>query len=187
MAVTSAAGLAVARLRRPVPSSASASAGLPTGSSVRPSITARPGQNPPFSSVKHPARPYKSAAQIRFTMDNAKAAETPRAGPDGAARRAPRARRRSRGCPAWRCPAARGAAQKGLSISQLRAQIADGERSVARLRQRLAKVESHAAALQGGPDSGPGPAAEAARRCGGATMEGPQLRAHFEFNNNAYF
>jgi hypothetical protein len=32
--------------------------------------------------VKRPARPYKNAAESGFTVENAKAAETPRAGPD---------------------------------------------------------------------------------------------------------
>jgi hypothetical protein len=38
------------------------------------SITARPGRNPPFWAVKQLARPYKTATESRFTLENAKGA-----------------------------------------------------------------------------------------------------------------
>ena len=44
-----------------------------------------PGPETAVLAVKRPARPYKSAIENRFTMENAKGAYTPRAGPDGAA------------------------------------------------------------------------------------------------------
>jgi hypothetical protein len=33
-----------------------------------------PGQKPPFLAVTRPARPYKTAIESRFTVENAKAA-----------------------------------------------------------------------------------------------------------------
>jgi hypothetical protein len=42
-----------------------------------------PGQKSPFWAVKRPARPYKWPIQIRFTAENAKGAEPPRAGGPG--------------------------------------------------------------------------------------------------------
>jgi hypothetical protein len=44
-------------------------------------LHARAG-DPPLSAVKCPARPCKHAVQNRFAVGNAKAAKTPRAGPD---------------------------------------------------------------------------------------------------------
>ena len=35
---------------------------------------ARPGQNPPFLTVKHPARPYKNSIQNWSTVGNAEGA-----------------------------------------------------------------------------------------------------------------
>ena len=51
-----------------------------------------PGQKSPFWAVKHPARPYKSAIESRFTVENATGVQTPRAGPDS--RRVRRRRQR---------------------------------------------------------------------------------------------
>jgi hypothetical protein len=41
-----------------------------------------PGRKPPFSAVKRPARPYKSATQTRFTVGNAKGTSPSLGGPD---------------------------------------------------------------------------------------------------------
>ena len=55
-----------------------------------------PGRKPPFLVVKRPARLYKSATQIRCTLQNAKGALPLRRGPDSrVAGRLPRARRRA--------------------------------------------------------------------------------------------
>ena len=56
-------------------------------SSSNPMATARfrstcPGRKPPFSAVKRPARPSKNTIQNQFTVENARGAEPPRAGPD---------------------------------------------------------------------------------------------------------
>jgi hypothetical protein len=51
------------------------------------SVTSRmlcPGRKPPFLYVKRPARPYKTAIQKRFPMENANGAYTPLGGPDRA-------------------------------------------------------------------------------------------------------
>jgi hypothetical protein len=42
-----------------------------------------PGRRPPCFTAKRPARPCESAIENRFTAENATAAQTPRAGPDG--------------------------------------------------------------------------------------------------------
>ena len=44
---------------------------------------AYPGRKPPKRVVAHPARPYKSLTQNRFTMENAKGTYLPRGLPDG--------------------------------------------------------------------------------------------------------
>ena len=63
-----------------------------------------PRRTPPKTAVTRPARPYKTTIERRFTVGNAKGAETPRAGPG---------RRRRRRVPGTRRPRPRRPAPPG--------------------------------------------------------------------------
>ena len=69
--------------------------GRPVEVLARALLVVCPGREPPFLAVKSPVRPYKSTIQTRFTVENASATETPRAGPDS---RAPTGTARSSPC-----------------------------------------------------------------------------------------